>query len=56
MLFPHGVAGGQSSVQATRVPLCIRNSLIVAVCVTAINLVLGSLAGYAYSRSAAAGC
>ena len=51
VLFPHGVADGQSSVQATRVPLSIVNSLIVAVCVTAVNLVLGSLAGYAYSRS-----
>ena len=40
----------QSSVQATRVPISIMNSLIVAVCVTAINVVLGSLAGYAYAR------
>jgi multiple sugar transport system permease protein len=52
VLFPQGVADGQSSVQATRVPLGIVNSLIVAVCVTAVNLVLGSIAGYAYSRAA----
>jgi multiple sugar transport system permease protein len=51
VLFPQGVADGQSSVQATRVPLSIMNSLIVAICVTIINVVLGSLAGYAYSRS-----
>ena len=50
VLFPGGVADGQSSVQATRVPFSILNSLIVATCVTAINLVLGSLAGYAYAR------
>jgi multiple sugar transport system permease protein len=52
VLFPKGVADGQSSVQAARVPLGILNSLIVATCVTAVNLVLGSLAGYAYSRAA----
>jgi multiple sugar transport system permease protein len=52
VLFPQGVAGGQSSVQATRVPFGILNSLIVAISVTAINLVLGSIAGYAYSRAA----
>ena len=45
---PGGV--GQGSVQATRVPYAIWNSLVVAVCVTAINLILGSLAGYAYAR------
>ena len=50
VLFPGGVADGQSSVQATRVPYSIFNSLVVAICVTAINLVLGSLAGYAYAR------
>ena len=50
VLFPGGVADGQSSVQATRVPYSIFNSLVVATCVTAINLVLGSLAGYAYAR------
>ena len=50
VLFPTGVADGQGSVQATRVPYAIWNSLVVAVCVTAINLVLGSLAGYAYAR------
>ena len=53
VLFPTGVAGGQCSVQATRVPFSILNSLIVAACVTAINLVLGSLAGYAYARATA---
>ena len=37
VLFPGGVADGQSSVQATRVPYSIFNSLVVAVCVTAIN-------------------
>jgi multiple sugar transport system permease protein len=52
VLIPQGVAGGQSSVQAMRVPFGIVNSLIVAVCVTAANLVLGSIAGYAYSRAA----
>jgi multiple sugar transport system permease protein len=52
VLSPTGVAGGQMTVQATRVPLSIWNSLVVAVAVTAINLVLGSLAGYAYSRYA----
>ena len=50
VLFPGGVADGQGSVQATRVPYAIWNSLVVAVCVTAINLILGSLAGYAYAR------
>ena len=52
VLSPTGVAGGQMTVQATRVPLSILNSLIIAAAVTAINLVLGSLAGYAYSRYA----
>jgi len=52
VLSPTGVAGGQMTVQATRVPWSIWNSLVVAVAVTAINLVLGSLAGYAYSRYA----
>ncbi|MBV9221901.1 MAG: carbohydrate ABC transporter permease, partial [Methylobacteriaceae bacterium] len=51
VLFPPGVSGGQSSVEATRVPFGVLNSFIVAVCVTAINLVLGSIAGYAYSRA-----
>ncbi|MFO1060522.1 MAG: ABC transporter permease subunit [Dongiaceae bacterium] len=52
VLFPGGVQGGQMAVQATRVPLSILNSLIVACAVTAINLVLGALAGYAFSRYA----
>jgi len=38
-------------VEATRVVSSIWNSLIVAVCVTAINLALGSFAGYAFSRN-----
>ncbi len=50
VLFPGGVEGGQSSVQASRVPISIFNSLVVATAVTAVNLVLGSLAGYAYAR------
>ncbi len=50
VLFPGGVEDGQSSIQATRVPFSIWNSLVVATFVTAINLVLGSLAGYAYAR------
>src|SRR5262249_62041847 len=40
VLFPKGVSGGQSAVQASRVPLSIWNSLVVAVAVTAIHLVL----------------
>jgi multiple sugar transport system permease protein len=51
VLLPGSVEGAQSSVQATRVPYSILNSLIVATCVTAVNLVLGTLAGYAYARS-----
>jgi multiple sugar transport system permease protein len=50
VLFPTGVEGGQSSVQATRVPHAIWNSVVVAVSVTLVNLVIGSLAGYAYAR------
>jgi multiple sugar transport system permease protein len=51
ILAPQGVSGGQSAVEATRVVSSIWNSLIVAACVTLINLVLGSFAGYAFSRS-----
>ncbi len=51
VLLPGSTGGAQSSVQATRVPYSILNSLIVATCVTAVNLVLGTLAGYAYARS-----
>ncbi len=51
LVAPQGVAGGQSAVEATRVVSSIWNSLIVAVCVTAINLALGSFAGYAFSRN-----
>jgi multiple sugar transport system permease protein len=50
-LFPWTMSDAQSSsVQATRVPISIWNSLVVAVWVTAINVVLGSLAGYAFAR------
>jgi multiple sugar transport system permease protein len=56
VLFPTatsdvGATVGQSSVQATRVPRSIMNSIIVAAAVTVINIILGTLAGYAYSRS-----
>jgi ABC-type glycerol-3-phosphate transport system permease component len=51
VLFPDTATGGQSSVQASRVPFGIWNSLIVAVAVTVVNLILGGLAGYAYARS-----
>ncbi|WP_222182844.1 ABC transporter permease [Geminicoccus harenae] len=51
VLFPDTGTGGQSSVQASRVPFGIWNSFLVAVAVTAVNLVLGGLAGYAYARS-----
>ncbi len=50
VLFPGGAVDGQSSVQATRVPLSIWNSFVVASAVTIINVVIGSLAGYAYAR------
>jgi multiple sugar transport system permease protein len=51
IVAPQGVSGGQSAVEATRVVSSIWNSLIVAACVTAINLALGSFAGYAFSRN-----
>ena len=51
LIAPQGVSGGQSAVEATRVVSSIWNSLIVAVCVTGINLALGSFAGYAFSRN-----
>ena len=51
VLFPTAEAGHQGSIQATRVPFSILNSLIVAAGVTAVNLVLGTLAGYAYARA-----
>jgi ABC-type sugar transport system permease subunit len=44
-------AGAALSVQAVRVPSAIWNSLVVAFFVTAINVVLGSLAGYAYGTT-----
>lgn len=50
VLFPGGAVDGQSSVQATRVPISIWNSFVVATAVTLINVVIGSLAGYAYAR------
>jgi multiple sugar transport system permease protein len=49
VLFPQG--GAALSVQAVRVPTAIWNSLIVAFWVTAVNVVLGSLAGYAYGTA-----
>lgn len=51
VLFPGGVEDGQSSIQATRVPRSIMNSFIVASSVTAINLLLGSIAAYSYARN-----
>ena len=51
VLFPASVEGAQSSVQASRVPFSILNSLMVAASVTVVNLILGGLAGYAYARS-----
>ncbi len=51
VLFPGGVEDGQSSIQATRVPRSIMNSFIIASAVTAINLLLGSIAAYAYARN-----
>ena len=49
-LFPWTMPEAQSSVQAVRVPFAIWNSLVVAVCVTVVNVLLGSFAGYAYAR------
>ncbi len=43
--------GAANSVQAARVPPAIWNSLVVSFFVTVINVVLGSLAGYAYGTS-----
>lgn len=51
IIAPQGVSGGQSAVEATRVVSSIWNSLIVAICVTGINLALGSFAGYSFSRN-----
>jgi multiple sugar transport system permease protein len=51
LIAPKGVSGGQSAVEATRVISSIWNSLVVATCVTAINLALGAFAGYAFSRN-----
>jgi multiple sugar transport system permease protein len=47
ILFPQ--ASGAASVEARRVPYAIWNSLIVSACVTVINVVLGSLAGYGFA-------
>jgi multiple sugar transport system permease protein len=41
---------GTTSVQAKRVPLSLLNSVIVGVCVSVINVALGTLAGYAFAR------
>ncbi len=47
ILFPQ--VSGAASVEARRVPYAIGNSLIVSACVTVINVVLGSLAGYGFA-------
>jgi ABC-type glycerol-3-phosphate transport system permease component len=47
VLFPS--AGGAASVAARRVPYGIWNSIVVAVFVTGINVLLGSLAGYGFT-------
>jgi multiple sugar transport system permease protein len=47
VLFP--VASGAASVEAHRIPFAIWNSVVVASFVTAINVVLGSLAGYGFT-------
>ncbi len=47
VLFPE--ASGAASVAARRVPFGIWNSFVVAAFVTAINVVLGSLAGYGFA-------
>ncbi len=47
VLFPQ--ASGAASVEARRVPYAIWNSIVVAAFVTAINVVLGSLAGYGFN-------
>jgi multiple sugar transport system permease protein len=47
VLFPQ--ASGAASVEARRVPYGIWNSVVVAAFVTAINVVLGSLAGYGFA-------
>ncbi len=41
---------GTTSVQAKRVPLSLLNSFIVGVCVSVVNVALGTLAGYAFAR------
>ena len=41
---------GTTSVQAKRVPLSLLNSFIVGLCVSLINVALGTLAGYAFAR------
>ena len=47
VLFPQ--ASGAASVAAHRVPYAIWNSIVVALFVTVINVVLGSLAGYGFN-------
>lgn len=47
VLFPQ--ASGAASVAARRVPYAIWNSIVVAAFVTAINVALGSLAGYGFA-------
>lgn len=45
-----GATGFGGQVSAQKVPLGIRNSFIVSTVVTAVNLVIGGLAGYAFAR------
>ena len=41
----------RASVQAKRVPISIKNSIIIGVIVTFINVIFGTLAGYSFSRT-----
>jgi ABC-type glycerol-3-phosphate transport system permease component len=50
VLLPGHVAGQSAGVQAQRVPLSVLNSFVVGAVVSVINVVLGSLAGYAFAR------
>ncbi len=50
VLLPSHVAGESSSVQAQRVPLSVLNSFVVGIVVAAVNVALGTLAGYAFAR------
>lgn len=50
VLLPGLLPGEVSSVQAQRVPLALLNSLVVGAVVALVNVVLGTLAGYAFAR------